>query len=145
MNASAPKKTNTILDKFEVPPAARFLGFEFLDVDSEAMTMQAGVRASEAMLNPRGTVQGGFLTAMLDEVMGVLALIVTRKGPASVDLHTQFFRPALPGKIIGHSKINHLAGSTIFTQGSLFDAEGNKLASATQTQRLFDIPGVSDA
>ncbi len=138
------QQTGTLLDKFEMPPAAKFLGFEFIELDRENMTMRVHFEATKHMLNPRGSIQGGFLTAMLDEVMGSMILALTQKGPASMDLHTQFLRPAHPGQILGEAKVTHLGKSTAFTEGTLFDEEGKKLAFAVQTQKLLTISGISN-
>ncbi len=49
---------------------------------------------TEACLNPNGTVQGGMMTSMLDDITSLL-LIMEAKGklyPASTDLHTLHHR-----------------------------------------------------
>ena len=43
------------------PAAATTLGWELIGVDPEAGTIEIAFLASEAFLNPAGTVQGGFL------------------------------------------------------------------------------------
>ncbi|MEO1014467.1 MAG: PaaI family thioesterase [Pseudomonadota bacterium] len=134
--------TGTALDAFPAPPCAQLLGFKFLSLDRDAKTIRAGFEATEAMLNPRGMTQGGFLTAMLDDAMGFMIVALTNgeKAPASVDLHTQFLRPAPAGAYVGEARLKHMTNSTAFTEATLYDAQGEAVAAAVQTQRLFPIP-----
>ena len=131
--------TGTALDAFPMPPSARLLGYEFVSADREAGTMRVRFRATAAMANPAGAVQGGFLTAMLDEVMGSMLVVLTdgEKAPVSVDFHTQFLRPASPGLLTGEARLIHMTASTAFTEATLCDEAGGVLATARQTQRLF--------
>ncbi|MEL7486705.1 MAG: PaaI family thioesterase [Pseudomonadota bacterium] len=135
------EKTGTALDGFPQPPCAKLLGFEFLSVDREALSMRVAFQATPDMLNPAGTVQGGFLTAMLDDVMGSMLVVLSdgEKAPASVDLHMQFLRPAKPGRLVGEARVKHQTNSTAFTEATLYDEAGAALAAATQTQRLFPV------
>jgi acyl-coenzyme A thioesterase PaaI-like protein len=48
------------------PPAAQLLGFRLIEIDPEEGTIEVAFTATEQFLNPAGTVQGGFLAAMLD-------------------------------------------------------------------------------
>jgi hypothetical protein len=62
------------------PPAATLLGWELVEVDPEAGTIEVAFTASEQFLNPVGAIQGGFLAAMLDDTLGPAELVVGR-GP----------------------------------------------------------------
>ena len=141
MDTEKPAPTDTALDSFPQPPCAKLLGYEFLSVDREAASMKVRFQATPDMLNPAGTVQGGFLTAMLDDVMGSMLVALTdgEKGPVSVDLHMQFLRPAKPGPFVGEARITHMTNSTAFTEATLCNEAGEAVATARQTQRLFPI------
>lgn len=131
--------TGTALDRFPEPPCARLLGYEFLSVDREAGSVRVRFKAGEEMLNPAGTVQGGFLTAMLDDAMGSMIVVLTdaQKRPASVDLHVQFLRPARVGAFVAEARVMHMTKSTAFTEATLRDEAGEAVATARQTQRLY--------
>ena len=131
--------SGTALDNFPTPPCARTLGYRFLSVDCEAQSMRVQFEATPEMLNPAGTVQGGFLIAMLDDVMGSMIVVLTdgEKIPASVDLHNQFLRPAKPGAFVGEARLIHMTNSTAFTEATLYNEAGEAVATARQTQRLF--------
>lgn len=144
MTAKPPFVTGsgTALDKFPQPPCAALLGYEFVSLDRAAGVMRVRFQGSEAMSNPRGGVQGGFLTAMLDDAMGsmIVALTDGRNGPASVDIHTQYIRPAPPGPLECEAALVHMGKTTAFTRATLFNDKGEIVATATQTARLIDIP-----
>src|ERR1700738_820823 len=53
-----------------MPPCAKTLGIEFAAIDGERGTAEVKFEAKPEFLNPAGTVQGGFLAAMLDDTMG---------------------------------------------------------------------------
>ena len=59
-----------------IPPAAATLGFEFIDADVEAGTIEVAFAATEAFTNPAGNVLGAFLAAMLFDTVGP-ALLAT--------------------------------------------------------------------
>jgi len=125
------------------PPSSRWLGYAFVDIDHAGQSMRVDFTATDEMRNPVGNVQGGILTAMMDDTMGSMVFFLTKgeKAVASVDIHTQFFRPARVGKIRCEARITHLGRTTVFTAADLYDEEGRKLAMAVQTARLTDIKG----
>ena len=120
------------------PAAATTLGWELLSVDPDAGTIEVGFTATEAFLNPVGTIQGGFLAAMLDDTLGP-ALVATL-GPGefapTLDLHVQFLRPAHPGSLVGRGRVVERGGGVAFLQGELADTDGRLVAVATATARL---------
>jgi uncharacterized protein (TIGR00369 family) len=117
------------------PTAAATLGFELVDVDPEAGTIEVAFTASDQFLNPVGMVQGGFLAAMLDDTLGP-ALVATL-GPGefapTTDLHVQFLRPAGPGRLLGRGRVVRRGRDICFLAGELTDSEGSVVATATAT------------
>ena len=59
-----------IAGRAPAPPAAELLGWELIEIDPEAGTIEVAFDADERFLNPVGQVQGGFLAAMLDDTLG---------------------------------------------------------------------------
>ena len=87
------------------------------------------------MLNPQGSVQGGFVAAMLDDTMGP-ALVSMSGGaimPRSVDLNVSFIRPVKPGRVIGRGRVVNQGRSIVFLEAELFDEAGRLLARSTST------------
>ena len=93
------------------------------------------------MLNTRGTVQGGFVVAMLDDTMG-RALASMTEGqvvPSSIDLNASFVRPVKPGTLICRGRVINRGRSVVFLEAELFDAEGKLLARATSSAVPIEI------
>ncbi|NWG70085.1 MAG: PaaI family thioesterase [Parvularculaceae bacterium] len=140
-------KSGTVLDRVEMPPCAAFLGYEFVSIDRDRGRMRVRFKGAKEMLNPRGGVQGGMLVAMLDDAMGsmVVALTDGAKAPASVDIHTQFLRPAGLEPLMCEAELVYLTKNSAFIRATLFNEAGDIVATATQTAKLFDLPGTDHA
>jgi molybdopterin converting factor subunit 1 len=93
---------------------------------------------TEQLLNPSGTVQGGFVTAMLDEAMGPAAISAIGPGYSvpTLELKVSFLRPVRPGRVISEARVVHRGKSVVFTEASLTDGDGELLATATGTARI---------
>jgi len=119
------------------PPAyASLLGMRPLHAEPGHVKLE--FQASEQMLNPVGVVQGGFITAMLDEAMGPAALAALGPGHAipTLELKVSFLRPVRPGRVVAEARVVHLGRSIAFMEASLFDEEGERLATSTATARV---------
>jgi len=117
------------------PPAAVLLGWELITEDPEAGTIEIAFHPDGRMLNPQGSVQGGFVAAMLDDTMGP-ALVSMSGGtimPRSIDLNVSFIRPVMPGRVVGRGRVVKAGRTVVFLEGELFDEEGNLLARATSS------------
>jgi uncharacterized protein (TIGR00369 family) len=90
------------------PPAcAKTLGLEFVQVDGERGTIEIKFEATGIFLNPAGNVQGGFLSAMLDDTMGTAlsAMLDLDQFAPTVNLNVQFHRPAVLGPLKGVGRV----------------------------------------
>jgi uncharacterized protein (TIGR00369 family) len=122
------------------PPAAVALGFELVDVDPDAGTITTAFTVGDAFLNPVGTVQGGFLAAMLDDTLGpaLVATLPPGQFAPTADLHVQFLRPARPGRFAGHGRVVRRGRDLGFLAGELRDESGELVAVATATATTRD-------
>ena len=128
----------SIFTRLPAPPAAQTLGWELIGEDPEAGTIEIAFHPGESFLNPHGTVQGGFVAAMLDDTMGP-ALVSRNDGaciPASIDMNVTFVRAVKPGRVIGKGRVVSQGKSIAFLEAELFDTEGNLLARATSSARI---------
>jgi uncharacterized protein (TIGR00369 family) len=118
------------------PSGSRTLGFQMLSVDQAARRVEVAFEASaETMANPMGQIQGGFLCAMLDECMSVACMVasgMTSVAP-TLEMKTSFLRPAFPGPLRGVGAVLRWGKTIAFTEGELYDAEGQLLAKASGT------------
>ena len=117
------------------PPAAAALGWELVAVDPERGTIEVSFQARPEFVNPAGTVQGGFLAAMLDDTLGpaLIATLPDGQFAPTLDLHVQFLRPALPGRLVGHGRVVGRGSQVCFMAGELLDERGRAVAVATAT------------
>jgi molybdopterin converting factor subunit 1 len=123
----------------EPPKYVDLLGMRPLHTEPGHMRWEFNV--TDELLNPAGMVQGGFVTAMLDEAMGPAAL--AQLGPGhlipTLELKVSFIRPALPGRFVSDGRVVHLGRSVAFLEGRLTDDEGNLVATATATARVVKV------
>ena len=77
-----------------MPPAAELLGWEALSIEPGRVRVRYAAR--EAFYNPMGTVQGGFLAAMLDDAMGPALFTLLEEGQhaPTLEMKVSFVRPA---------------------------------------------------
>lgn len=124
-----------------VPPAAALLGWELLAVDPDVGTIEVAFTATQDFLNPVGVVQGGFLAAMLDNTVGpaLVATLSPGEFAPTTDLHVQFLRPALPGRLIGRGHVVKRGKAIGFLAGELTDESGAVVATATATAQIRSI------
>jgi uncharacterized protein (TIGR00369 family) len=121
------------------PPAAVTLGWELSWVAPERGEIEVFFDARHDFTNPMGTVQGGFLAAMLDDTLGpaLVATLADGEFAPTLELKVSFLRPASPGRITGTGRVLHRGGTIAFLAGELQDEAGELLATASATARII--------
>ena len=124
--------------KFPPPPCAVLLGWELIAEYPDQGRVEIAFHPTAQMLNPRGTVQGGFVAAMLDDTMGPALACMTggTEVPASIDLNVSFLKPVMPGRVIGKGRVVSRGRSIAFLEAELFDQNGELLARSTSSARI---------
>jgi uncharacterized protein (TIGR00369 family) len=122
-----------------LPPAAATLGWELSRVAPERGEIEVIFDASDAFTNAMGSIQGGFLAAMLDDTLGPALVATLPEGQLAptLELKVSFLRPARPGRLTGTGRVVHRGGSIAFLAGELRDEAGELLATATATARII--------
>ncbi|HEV2366167.1 MAG TPA: PaaI family thioesterase [Caulobacteraceae bacterium] len=118
------------------PSGSRTLGYRMARIDQAAMTVEAEFVGDPAtMANPMGRVQGGYLCAMLDEVMSAACVVASglKAAAPTLEMKVSFIRPAMPGPMRGVGRVLRLGRQVAFTEGELYDGEGRLLAKASGT------------
>ena len=94
--------------------------------------------ASPDFENCRGVVQGGILSAMLDNAMSSALLLQLEPGEgiASLEMKTTFIGPALSGPLFGEGQIIKRGRSIAFLEGKLFDETDALLVTTTTTGKI---------
>jgi uncharacterized protein (TIGR00369 family) len=137
---SAKGTSGTAFDGLPPPSAAKTLGWSVRGIDVEASTLEVGFEVGDAFLNPAGTVQGGFLAAMLDDTMGPVLFAISDGAvyAPTIDLNVSFIREAKPGRFTGRGRVVNQGRTIAFLEGELFDADGELVARGTATARVMD-------
>lgn len=125
-----------------IPPSSRAVGFEVIAVNQAEGTLTVSFQAPAEWTNPRGALQGGFITAMLDEAMtaaGIAAAGFTKSMP-TLELKVSFLRPAMPGRLVGIGRARRIGKSVAFLEGELYDASEKLVAKASCTAAPQPLP-----
>jgi uncharacterized protein (TIGR00369 family) len=130
----------TALDKLDPPPSSRLLGWHVLDARPADGWVRIGFDGKRDFCNPAGFVQGGILSAMLDDTMGPAVFVMTegRLYTATISLTVNFLAPARPGPITGEARVTQLGRTVAFVEGRLSAEDGTLLATATTSARLVE-------
>lgn len=130
----------TAFDNFTAPPSSRLLGWRLLDARPKEGWIRIGFDGKRDFCNPAGFVQGGILSAMLDDTMGPAVFVMTegRLYTATITITVNFLAPAKPGPIIGEARVTQLGKTVAFVEGRLTAGDGALLATATTSARLVE-------
>lgn len=118
-------------------PASQLLGWTFVAYDREAMTLRLAFDGKPEFRNPAGVIQGGILTAMIDDTFGPLVGATTGRFGVTVDITTQFLRGVRPGPLTTEARILRRGRSVLFLEGDLRDPDGKLCVRCTAS---FFIP-----
>ena len=130
----------TALDRLTPPPSSKLLGWHVLDARPTEGWVRIGFDGRADFCNPAGFVQGGILSAMLDDTMGPAVFVMTdgKLYTATLTLTVNFLSPARPGPIVGEATVTQLGKTIAFVAGRLTTADGTLLATATTSARLIE-------
>ena len=131
---------STALDRFEAPPSSRLLGWHLLDARPGDGWVRIGFDGKPEFCNPAGFIQGGILSAMLDDTMGPAVFIMTegKLYTATITMTVNFLAPAKVGPIVGEADVTQLGKTVAFVAGRLMSDSGTVLATATTSARLVE-------
>ena len=130
----------TAFDDFALPPCSQMLGWRLLDARPAEGWIRIGFAGKPDFCNPAGFIQGGILSAMLDDTMGpaVFAMTEGRLYTATISMTVNFTAPAKPGPIVGEARVTQLGKTVAFMEARLFADDGILLATATANARLVE-------
>lgn len=126
------------------PPSARWMGMEVIEQDTTKMYSKVSFTPNKHMINFGGVIQGGFLTAMMDDAMGFNTFVALngKSSLASIDLHTHFFKAVKFGPITVEAWVNRVGKSVAFVEAKLYDLEDELAARATSSTKLREFSGI---
>ncbi|MEM8749822.1 MAG: PaaI family thioesterase [Pseudomonadota bacterium] len=126
------------------PPSARWMGMELIEHRADERFSKVSFAPNKDMINFGGVIQGGFLTAMMDDAMGFNTFISLgmKYALASIDLHTHFFKAVKMGTVIVEARVTRSGKSVAFVEAQLFDCDGDLAARATSSCKLRPFTGL---
>ena len=111
------------------PPVFGAMEGEFVDLDLDAGTLVARFPVRESYLNPYGAMQGGMITAAVDNTLGPLSMLVA---PPNVTRHLEmtYSRPAKleMGYIVVHARLLERQDRWLSFRAEVRSPEGARLA-----------------
>ena len=120
-------------------PYGELIGTTILSADAEGKAIEVAYEAREEFTNRIGTVSGGMLSAMLDSVTVLAALVALPEEltAAHTTLRVEYLRPVRPGRLTGRARVLELGEREIQSQGELIDGDGTTVARAEATLRIL--------
>jgi uncharacterized protein (TIGR00369 family) len=114
-------------------PAVRLLGHRLLDCDEAARSVRVAYEARPEFCNPMGQVQGGFLSAMLEQAMvdAVYCAAGLDAGAVTLELEVHFLASARPGMLLADGRVTRLGRSIAFLAAELQDESGTQCLSGS--------------
>jgi uncharacterized protein (TIGR00369 family) len=124
------------------PPTAELLGMRILDVDQDIGFIRLEAIAKPEFCNPMGSVQGGFVAAILDDAAALSVVVKSKERIVvpTLEFKVSFFAAAKPGKLYAEGRCLKLGKRAAFMESKLYDPDGILLASMTTTAIPFPLP-----
>jgi uncharacterized protein (TIGR00369 family) len=112
-----------------------------IDFDQVRGWVRLSFIGKEAFLNPAGIIQGGILSAMLDDTMGPALWVMTNGEafPATAAMSVSFLASAKPGFLYGEGQVLRLGNTISFVEAQLTDPTGTVIARSSATTRMVQV------
>lgn len=120
-------------------PFGALIGTTILNADAVGKSIEVQYEARHEFTNRIGTISGGVLSAMLDSVTGLAALVALSEDltAAHTSLKVDYLRPASAGKLLGRARVVEHVDRDIRSEGELLDGEGKTVARGQATLRVI--------
>ena len=102
-----------------------FLSLEYIESTDDEMIFSCQFK--EECSNPMGSVQGGMITAALDDATAAAMIsgYKEKKAPMTTDLHVLFHRPLPIGRATMEVKIIKLGSRSATSEGRIFNLDNS--------------------
>jgi len=129
------------------PPISQTLTFWIVEVGDGFAAFEGD--AGPHLLNPFGTVHGGWALTLIDSATACAAhsLLPAGVGSTTVETKVNFARPIMPdtGRVRAEARVVARGRKIISTEAKLLDANSRVLAHGTSTIMVLDNPAPSVA
>jgi len=143
MNTEALGMDMDILEKLKngsAGPSMRFFNLKYEDDDNEVFRFSA--LFPEESANPMGFVQGGMISAVLDDATSVVMIsgYKGKKAPLTTNLHVLFHRPMPLGRANIEVKIIKLGNRSATAEGRIYSTDNKLVATLLHSAQPVDRP-----
>ncbi|HEX6341986.1 PaaI family thioesterase [Umezawaea sp.] len=122
------------------PPSVKVFDIRYEEY-VPARSLTAVVRVSPQHANAVGLLQGGFLSAMFDNLIGPLSYLTARGPTTTLELSTHFLRAVVPGDELRLIAEVRKAGRTaIYIAAEAYGGGGKLVATAMSTVHVIAMP-----
>ncbi len=127
------------------PPISQLFQMDVTSVDPGRVEFTCEL--DESAYNPIGVVHGGLVCTLLDTVVGcaVHSTLPVGSGYTSIEIKVSYLRPVhgTSGPLLAHGTVVKPGRRVAFAEGSVSDASGKTVATATSTLLVFSTAGGS--
>ena len=111
----------------EAGGTGKLFNFKLINYKEDCLELEG--EFPEETLNPDGSVQGGMMTAMLDDVTALLIIINSNATiyPSSTNLHSHHHRPLFKGRVTAKAHLIKMGKTIATVRGEIYNSHG-KLA-----------------
>ena len=111
--------------------------FNFKLVEYKEDYLELDGEFPDETLNPDGSVQGGMMTSMLDDVTALLLIIKSDASiyPSSTNLHSHHHRPLFKGKVTAKAFLIKQGRTIASVRGEIYDDKGRLATTLMHTDR----------
>jgi uncharacterized protein (TIGR00369 family) len=130
--------TDRKFSHIQTTPAAQLLSREVLSIDDETGEVTLRFVAKPEFANRHGTVQGGFLAAMLDSATGMAVMVSLSPDMTAVTtrLDVSYLKPANIGPLQATSRIVRRNARSADVEAQLTNEDGVVLSTAKAELRI---------
>ena len=121
-------------------PSMRFFNLKYEDDDNEVFRFSA--LFPEESANPMGFVQGGMISAVLDDATSVVMIsgYKGKKAPLTTDLHVLVHRTMPLGRASIEGKIIKLGNRSATAEGRIYSTDNKLVATLLHSAQPVDRP-----
>ena len=134
-----------------LPATGLMMGMKLVQLDQEVGFVRVEYLAKPEFCNPMGSVQGGFVAAMLDDAAAYAVIAKaqsmpefsgTRIGVPTLEFKTSFLAAAHAGQLVAEARCLKFGRNIAFAESKLFNTDGKLLAvmSTTVMPKLLTTP-----
>jgi uncharacterized protein (TIGR00369 family) len=132
-----PLDDKQLLERFNArqPPTGILFGMKVLEVDQKNGRVRQSFELDGRFCNPRGTVQGGIVCAILDDAAAFAGIVALGEPGfiASMEIKTSFFSAVPQGTLYAEGRCIKMGRSSCFLEADLSDSDGKLLARLTSS------------